>query len=207
MGKYFRTSVSFVLAILFVVLCFMLVIGFSLGSWLHTYKTFTQKRLVAVIEVSELKEDGEKTYADIKYRPVDDQSAFAKILTSKTSEGESFEEEQNYLIYGDHFEIGGEIVKFNDFWHLFNLRNIYKVSRLEGDYVNATSDVSSERTVIQLNGGTDNYWKEFQRNQERYSFFVDSVYGNFATRFIQDEPETYSLYITEDGFILDIYEK
>ncbi|MBD3280158.1 hypothetical protein GF389_01375 [Candidatus Dojkabacteria bacterium] len=199
---------SLVLVIIFLVFCGVFFVMMSFGSWLHTYRVFTQKSLVAEVEVSELKTDeNEFEYFELIYRPKEQQSGLLTILTSNKPGVDEYDEAQRFTLYGDHFELGGEIVKFDDFWTLLNLENIYKVTRLEGDYTDAeiASDAAAGglRTLHELNGGTDDYWRQLQKNEDNYEFLVDSVYGNFATKFVQDETRTYNLYVTEDGFILD----
>ncbi len=206
--KLLKVIFSLVLTIIFIMACFAAFIIFSFASWLHTYKSFTQRRLVAVIEVQPSKTDQSGfEYTNVTYRPVKEESALISVLNPGNSDEEELGNTQEYKLYGDHFEVGGEIVKFKDFWNLFNLRNIYKVTRLEGDYTDAStakSLPSEKRSVIELNGGTDDYWKRLQRNTQDYGFLIDTVYGSYATKFTQDETQKYGLYITEDGFLLDL---
>lgn len=207
MRRPIKIIVSLVLVIAFLLICFVAFAVFAFGSWLHTYRSFTQKTLVAEISVSEIKrEDNGLEYFELSYVARKDESALTKMFTSREEE-DGFEDELVYKLYGDHFEIGGEVVKFNDFWVLFDLRNIYKVTRLEGDFtdVDMANKVAEQgnRTIFELNGGIDDYWKLFQENEQSASFLVDSVYGSYATRFVQNEPKEYNLFITEDGFILE----
>ncbi|MBN1332016.1 hypothetical protein JW978_03975 [Candidatus Dojkabacteria bacterium] len=199
---------SLILIIILLVFCGVFIVIISFASWLHTYRVFTAKTLVAEIQVSELKTDENGyEYFDLTYRPKKQQSGLLTILTSNRPGIDEYDESASYTLYGDHFEVGGEIVKFDDFWLLLNLENIYKVTRLEGDYTDVKkANIAAEqghRSLYELNGGTDEYWKRLQRNEGDYEFLVDSIYGNFATKFVQNEAKSYNLYITEDGFILD----
>lgn len=209
--KFVKVIFSLILTIIFIIACFLAFIMFSFASWLHTYRAFTQKKLVAIIEVQPSKKDERGfEYTTLTYKPVKEESALIRMLTGSNSESEDFDGDKEYKLYGDHVELGGEVVKFNDFWTLFNLKSIYKVTRLEGDFTDAETAKklpSEERSVYELNGGTDDYWKRLQKNTSDYDFLVDTVYGSYATKFVQDEPQTYGLYITEDGFLLDNVEK
>lgn len=207
MRNLVKVIISLCLLIVFLIACFVSISAFLIGGWLHTYKVFTQKKLVAVVEVGEEKvdEDGLE-YFDVTYKAVDDKSALIIMFSPGSKKDKQFAQSQDYTVYGDHIEVGGEIIKFNDFWQLFNLRNIYKVTRLEGDYsdIEKAKSLSGEkRSIFALNGGTDEYWRHLQEREEDYDYLVDSVFGNFSTKFVQDEPREYGLYITEDGFILD----
>ncbi len=206
MKKTGKIILSLSLSLLFVVVCFLIFAIYSVGIWLHTYNVFTKKDLVAEIKVSKIMTEGEYEYSEIEYKPIKQESALISVLTSRKNSQNEYDQVQKYKVYGDHFEIGGEIVKFNDFWLLFNLDTVYKVTRLEGDYIDPekSKNVDADhRSVFAINGGTDDYWKTLQKNQSKYSFFVDSVYGSFSTKYIQNEEKTFGLYITEDGFMLD----
>lgn len=202
-----KIILSLCLVIVFIMACFLVFAGITIGGWLHTYRTFTQKELVAVIEVDGMEiDDNGLEYSTIVYKPVKDQSALTRVFSSKESDKVEYEEPEKYKIYGDQVEIGGEFVKFNDFFNLFGIRNIYKVTRLEGDFSDpeiAANLEKGERTVYALNGGTDDYWKYMQENSSRVDFFVDSVYGSYSSKFVTDEKVQYGLYVTEDGFLLD----
>ena len=208
MKNALKVIFSLILVIIFLVFCGLLFTMFSVGAWLHTYRAFTSKTLVAEIQVSEAKTDENGyEYFDLQLRPKKQQSGLLTILTSNKPGIDEYEETSDYTLYGDHFEIGGEIIKFDDFWVLLNLKNIYKVTRLEGDYTDTKKASQAAeaglRSLYELNGGTDAYWRRLQNHEGDYEFLVDSVYGNFSTKFVQDETKTYNLYITEDGFILD----
>jgi len=211
MKNLIKIIITLTFLLIFVVVCFISFAGLSFGAWLHTYRTFTQKDLVAVIEVEglQISEDGYE-YTNVKYKPIKDSSALTKIFSSREAKEGEYTQEQEFKIYGDQIEVGGEFVKFNDYWNLFNLKNIYKVTRLEGDYSDAekaSNLPTGKRTVIALNGGTDDTWKFLQKRADDFGFLVDSVYGNFSTKFIQEEDQEYGLYVTEDGFILDDLEE
>ncbi len=206
MNKLIKIIISLVLILIFVLTCFFAFVLFSFASWLHTYKAFTQKNLVAEITVSPVKKDEEGfPYAVVKYKEVKDESALMKILTSKDEE-EVLGEEKEFKIYGDSFEIGGQVVKFNDFWYLFNLHSIYKVTRIDGRFMDTEVERNlpkEKRSIYDINGGTDDIWKKLQRNESKYDFLVDTVMGSFSSKFFEENEVRYNLYISEDGFILD----
>ncbi|KKQ36236.1 MAG: hypothetical protein US52_C0004G0002 [candidate division WS6 bacterium GW2011_GWA2_37_6] len=209
--KLIKVIISLSLFIVFLVVCFALFAVFSIAGWLHTYKTFTQKELVAVVELEGMQIDEQGyEYTTIKYKPVKDQSALTSIFSSREGDGDQYEETKEYKIYGDQVELGGDFIKFSNALNLFGIKNIYKVSRLEGDFSNpdkAANVEKGKRTVYAINGGTDDYWKFLQENTEDMDFIVDSVYGSYSSKFIRGEKTTYGLYVTEDGFILDDIDK
>lgn len=176
-----------------------------IGIWLNTYKVFTKEDLVAEITVSgEMKdENGFETF-ELKYKPIEEESALLKLFIKREPEDETFGETQTFSMHGDHFEIGGQLIKFDDWATVLGFNTIYKVTRLEGDYIDVElAQNPPERSVEALNGGIDDYWKYLENNEDTYDFLVDTVFGNFSTKFIQEEEKTYGLYITEDGFVLE----
>ena len=205
--RLIKIIISLSLLLLFVITCFILFAGFAIAGWLHTYRTFTQKDLVAVVELEgiQVDEDGYE-YTTVRYKPVKDKSALTSIFSSREIDDGQYEAVQEYKIYGDQVELGGDFVKFSNHLNLLGVKNIYKVSRLEGDFSNPEKAANLEkgkRSVIGINGGTDDYWKFLQENTEDMNFIVDSVYGSYSSKFIRGEKTTYGLYVTEDGFILD----
>ena len=201
--SFIRLTITLVLIIVLLVLLLAAdSVGFT-AVWLQTYKAFTKERLVAEISVTEQKnENGQETF-ELNYKAVNEESALLKIFKKESEEKDRFGEDVSYTLKGNQFEIGGEVIKFNNWTTFLGFETIYKVSRLESDYEDAADAQSRERTVIELNGGTDSYWKTLEKNQENLSSLVDTVYGSYAGKFVQDENMTYGLYITEDGFILD----
>ena len=206
MKKLIKVIISLALTLAFVLICFFVFAVFSFASWLHTYRAFTQKTLVAQIEVSPVKKDKEGIpYAIVEYKEVQDESALVKILTSKDKEN-TFGDTQEFKIYGDSFEVGGQVVKFKDFWYLFNLHSIYKVTRIDGNFndIQLEKNISNDkRSIYELNGGVDDFWKKLQSNESNYDFLIDTVMGSYSSKFFEDQARVYNLYITEDGFLLD----
>jgi len=207
MKKSLKIIVSLILTIAFLLLCFGLFIVFSFSAWLHTYKAFTTKKLVAVVEVGPEQKDAQGyEYTEIKFKQVEQKSALTSIFSSRKDKDNQFTAESSYKVYGDQVDVGGQFVKFRDFWNLLSIKKVYKITRISGEYSDSNKEKNApndKRTVIDVNGGTDSYWKTFQANQKQYSFLVDTVYGSSASKFAQRETRTFGVYATEDGFLID----
>lgn len=202
--SFYKLTISLVLIISALVIILILVVSSFTTIWLHTYKAFTKEKLVAQITVSEqfTDEDGFDTF-NIVYRPVDDESALVRLLTNEGGSS-GFEEKSEYMFLGDEFEVGGQVIKFNNWVTLLGFDTIYKVTKIEGDFTDVEQARNApERSIEELNGGVDPQWKYLQENEENLDFLVDTVYGSSASKFILREEKIYRLYITEDGFILD----
>ncbi|MBN1916017.1 hypothetical protein JW796_03450 [Candidatus Dojkabacteria bacterium] len=207
MNKSF-TKLTITLLLIIISLVLLLGLGGSVaaGIWLHTYKVFTKEELVAEIIVGEqMKDENGNEYFEFEYKQVKEKSVLEDIF-SKDEEIEQtrFEKAEEYMAYGDQIKVGGEVVKFHNWLIFLGFETIYKISRIEGDYDSVEKARNApERSVFELNGGTDSYWKGLEKNKGKYNFAVDTVYGSFASKFVQDEERIYGLYITKDGFLLD----
>jgi len=184
--------------VLLVLLLFAAVSGFT-AIWLNTYKAFTKEELVAEITVTD--KPGDEFAVELKQ--VEKPAAFSGVFNKTSNEKDRFGDIQNYVMRGDQFELGGEVVKFNNWMTFLGFETVYKLSRLESDYSDVAEAQTSERSVNELNGGTDSYWKNLEKNQKNLKFLVNTVYGSYAGKFVQNGTVNYGLYITEDGFILD----
>ncbi len=203
--NFLKTTGCLLIAVIFLIgLLIFVSTGFT-ALWLHTYKVFTKEKLVAEITVSEQKKDDSgDMYFDLSYRPVEDKSALVAVFNKDNSTSSPFGGSQDFKVYGDEFEVTGQVIKFSNFATLLGFDTIYKVTRLSGNYTDTSEALSTEhRSIFDINGGTDEGWKYMQKNEDKLGFLVETVYGSSASKFVQDKEQTYGLYITEDGFILE----
>lgn len=200
---FIRLIITLILIICFLLTILVGVISIASSLWLHTYKTFTQKKYIAKITTSEKKYKSGIPYSRVTYKEVNEPSAFESIFSRQKGDEVIYEEAQEFQIYGDRFEISAEIIKWNDWANLLGLDTIYKVSRIKGDYSDTELEEKATHSVYDINGGVDNYWQFLQNNEQKLSFLVDSVYSSAALKFTEDREVTWGLYVTEDGLMLD----
>lgn len=163
-------------------------------AWLQTYRAFTQKELVAVIETSELKYNGDTPYFELTYNQVE---------SGSNENDPDVEFSKDFTVQGDRFEVGGEFIRWNNWLTLIGVNPVYKVSRVEGDYSDIDLENTKTHTAFELNGGVDDSWRVLQNNEQTFSWFVDSVFVSFAGKFVEDEQQRWGLYVTEDAYIID----
>lgn len=181
------------------------------GLWLHTYNVFTERILVATVDVSQIKEDADGEYADVVYRPAEQQSALSHLFLGPKFDQTVNTDTQQFKIYGDSVHIGGPILRFYDHLLLVNFKTIYKVGTIYGRY-NFDNQKEINRKVIssfELNGGIDSTWRDISERVDQwpYNMFVDLT--NISTPGVEvsrTRARSYNLYMTVNGFLWDLQE-
>lgn len=85
---------------------------------------------------------------------------------------------QFYSVMGDEWMLQADFIKFPTWMNILGFHAGYKLTRLEGIYQNSVLESNSKHTVIELNGGEDNFFTTMQSQQRWFSPFVDAYYGN-----------------------------
>lgn len=204
-----KFSLVNVLSTIIFVLTIILIISSLafLGAILHTYKVFTQEKLVAEIKVSELKtKEDDKPYFTLEYIPYDDTSGFWGILGSnRDSTDESFIVE----LTGDQVFFRSDFVRWSDFMTLLNFKPVFKLYSIRSDfedpqdYDKYLGELTSKEISYEMNGGRDGFSKKIQENSRLLTWFAQSVYISSAGIDIGNEPQTFYLKATEDALVIE----
>jgi len=104
--------------------------------------------------------------------------------------------DKTYIVQGDEWMLQGDIVKFPTWLNILGLHSGFKLTRLEGRFDNINMERNSPHTVIELNGGDDNFFKTVQE-QAWTSPFMDSAYG--SSTFLSPDGKTYDVFISQDA--------
>ena len=83
-----------------------------------------------------------------------------------------------YNVQGDEWMLQGDFIKFPTWLNILGLHTGYKLTRLEGRYDDPNLERTAPRTVIELNGGDDNFFKTMHTQRGWIGPFVDATYGN-----------------------------
>lgn len=104
--------------------------------------------------------------------------------------------DQTYLVQGDEWMLQGDIIKFPTWLNIVGLHTGYKLTRLEGRFDIPDLERNSQHTVIELNGGDDNFFKTVQQ-QAWFSPTIEAAYGNAV--FLAADSRTYNVYVSQTG--------
>jgi hypothetical protein len=108
--------------------------------------------------------------------------------------------DQTYLVKGDDWRLEGDIIKFPTWLNIFGLHSGYKLTRMEGRYEDPHLESSNLPTVIELNGGDDNFFKTVQE-QAWVSPVVEAAYGSGT--FLRADSKTYNVFVSQTGLFAE----
>jgi hypothetical protein len=106
--------------------------------------------------------------------------------------------DNTYSVRGDEWMLQGDIIKFPTWLNILGLHSGFKLTRLEGRYDDVNLERTAPHTVIELNGGDDNFFKTVQ-GQAWTSPFVDSAYG--SSTFLAPDGKPYNIYVSQDALV------
>ena len=104
--------------------------------------------------------------------------------------------DNTYGVMGNEWELQGDIIKFPSWMNVVGLHSGYKLTRLEGRYDKVDLERNNKHTVIELNGGDDNFFKTAQ-TQTWLSPFVEASYGNAVI--LPSDGKTYEVLVSQTG--------
>ena len=154
-----------------------------LSTSLRTYGVFTDRALVARIECERITDNPDYQML-LRYTPHED-----------GQEGEP----AHYLLKGDIWEVGGDILRWDPKLSLLGIHTSQKVTRISSHARDPEQSVDSD-SDYQLNGGTDKLWMWLHENGQELPF-VDAVYGS-AVFTLPSSNQAFELYIGQDGYSL-----
>jgi len=105
--------------------------------------------------------------------------------------------DKTYLLRGDQWMVQGDIIKFPAWVNFLGLHSGYKLTRLEGRYVNIDLENTAPHTAMALNGGDDNFFQTAYTQKAWFSWFVDASYGNA----VYQAPGSFDVFATQDALI------
>ncbi len=203
---------SLLLFTVFLFACFVGVILIFGAIWLHTYKVFTRQTPVAVLSISEAKTDSYGKYADVTLRQIKGRSPLTAIFNPYDKTQDELDDPQEFKLYGDYVELGGPIMKFEDFLTLLNFQTVYKVALIRGTYEDETAEKarpSEAFSYYEINGGYEDWRSVYEEMQNPTSFrgrildiFIDSV-PQLDPKGVPviSTPQELTLCITDKGFL------
>jgi hypothetical protein len=182
------------------------------GAWMHTYNAFTGEELIGELTITSIDDEGDYPTFEVEYVQYKDESGLTKLLFPSSEPGEEeIETTTTYTMYGDTVFMEVHTVKLNDYTALLNFDALYKVTGITADYVEdkdlARNLPAEKRSIYELNGGTDETWQFLKENEESFTFIIDTVQITRQGKDVNDINETFGVYITEEGVLLDEIDK
>jgi hypothetical protein len=105
--------------------------------------------------------------------------------------------DNSYLLQGDEWMLQGDILKLSSWLNVIGLHSGYKLTRLEGRFDDPKLETNAKHTVIELNGGDDNFFKTAHAQRTWFAPFVDASYGNAVFQ----AAGTFDVFATQDALI------
>jgi hypothetical protein len=104
--------------------------------------------------------------------------------------------DKTYIVEGDEWMLQGDILEFPGWMNILGFHSGFKLTRLEGRFDDVNMERNSTHTVIELNGGDDNFFKTTQE-QAWTSPFVQSAYG--SSTFLRPDGKPYNIFVSQDA--------
>ncbi len=104
--------------------------------------------------------------------------------------------DNTYIVNGDEWMLQGDFIKFPTWLNILGLHTSYKLTRLEGRYDDSELERHATHTVVDLNGGDDNFFKTVQA-QAWISPVIEAAYGNAV--FLRADSMTYNVFVSQTG--------
>jgi hypothetical protein len=154
---------------------------FALAGWAQTYRALTVAQLIATI----------------KAVPSTQTNQLMTIIYTPITNGQPGAT-QTFQVYGDQWQLGGDIIKWQDWVNILGVQTGYRVTRLMGYYNDATDYHSKRISAYNLDGGTDTL-QQFIQDHPNLMPFVRATYGN-DVRMQPDPTATYNVYVSTSGY-------
>lgn len=153
-----------------------------LSTSLKTYQAFSNRTLVARIECERITDNPDYDLL-LRYIPHQDGQPG---------------EPSHYLLKGDTWEVGGDILKWDPQLTLLGIRTCQKVTRISSHALEAKQEAGGSHSSYELGGGTDRLWLWLHENGDQLPF-VEAVYGS-AVFTLPSSDRSFELYVGPDGY-------
>ena len=160
----------------------------SMGLFSRIYHRFTKEIPVAEIITRPMENHGPSPVTQIRYRPI------------------GGGHDRYFFMRGDQWMIEGDIVKWKTWLNLLGLDTRYRLTRLQGRYLDIEAERSAPRTVVSLIDhapDTDEchpFWRFLYRSGQKLPL-VDTVYGNAAYQDLNSRSH-YHVFVGTSGFLI-----
>ncbi len=109
----------------------------------------------------------------------------------------TIQEQQTVGVCGNRWLLQGDIVRFPDWMNILGLHTGYKLTRLQGQYEDPEQERTWYHTVVELNGGDDDFFKTIHNQGGWLHPLVEAAYGNAII--LPADGNTYNVYVSQTG--------
>lgn len=161
------------------VMILVALVVFAIAGWAQTYHQLTHNELVAYINAVPT---GPQRI-QVTYTPV---------------HGGTRGTPRTYTIHGDQWELGGDVVKWQNWVNILGVDTGYRVSRLDGYYTDPNDYKTKPVSVFDLGQGRD-AMETFLHDHGNLVPFIRATYHN-ATAQVPDPENSYRVYVSTSGY-------
>ncbi len=172
-----------IVSVLFVLLLLLGVSSlFVLRFYLSSYRFFSDRRLVAIVECQ---------------KP---QKSSSPILNIEFLPGTDEAQVRRFLFNADEWVIESRIVQWKSFLGITGARSYFQLERLSGRYLDIEKEKALPRIVYSLDSKPDNIWAFLYKYQKLIPF-IEAAYGSSA--FVRFEAgKKFHVYVTNSGLMI-----
>lgn len=168
------------LTVLFLLLVALSFLFFT--AYIRAYQAFDHEQLVALVECERSSDNAHRFV--MKYSP---------ILKGEPQTPKEFK------IIGDQWVVGGDIVEWKSYMNFLGLKTMYKLTRIEGQFVNETSEGVPSTYLLDPKIQSP-FWVKMYAFGDKL-FVISSVHhtkvGNYPAY-----GRIYEIYVTKDGYTM-----
>jgi hypothetical protein len=154
---------------------------FAIAGWAQTYRALTKNELVATIHAV----------------PVPGQPQTMQVIYTPVTGGTSGQP-QSFTVSGDEWQLGGDVIKWQDWLNILGVHTGYRVTRLMGYFEDANDYRTKRVSAYNLSNSHDTVSK-FLHDHTNLMPFVRATYGN-DVRMLPDAAATYQIYLSTSGY-------
>lgn len=193
-----RSFVDFLIGTIILLLIIVTLGAFiSVSAWLYTYKALTQEKVVAELYVGKkVVKDGVPT-TRVRYVPLREEPAF--FFGQEYQSGTEIRQD----LSGDQVFVDANFIRWENWVTLTGTKPVYKVYRVKSDYRNLSDRDKYRSTAFDVNGGSDQFIIDLEKDQQNYRWFMQSAFISSAGVNVSDEDQKYDVVITKDAVVLE----
>lgn len=150
------------------------------------YAAFTAHQHIATVECRRANSFGRDAF-ELSFRPI--------------VKG-TLQEEQLFILKGEKWSAGGDILEWHNYLTLLGLKSMYRLTRVQGNYIHAEDEMTKGMTVFPLvEEEQSEFWKTLSDIAVKTPL-IKSAHQNFVSTYPY-YGDTFHIYATPSGFTLE----